>query len=134
MLGVRVKGTAYKVYQDLETAVKLDYKELCKTLEKRFKTVKQPQFYKTKFLGLRQEQNEIILDLGNKIRTLARKTYPEIDAQLRDELARDQFVRVLTNVDMTLKLRHNIPDTLDDAIRMAIDWQTVEIDVRKEKR
>ena len=134
LLGVRVKGTAYKVNQDLETAVKLDCKVLCKTLEKRFKTVKQPQFYKTKFLGLKQEQNEIILDLGNKIRTLARKTYPEIDAQLRDELAHDQFVRVLTNVDMTLKLRHNIPDTLDDAIRMAIDWQTVEIDVRKEKR
>ena len=134
LLGVRVKGTAYKVNQDLETAVKLDCKVLCKTLEKRFKTVKQPQFYKTKFLGLKQEQNEIILDLGNKIRTLARKTYPEIDAQLRDELARDQCVRVLTNVDMTLKLRHNIPDTLDDAIRMAIDWQTVEIDVRKEKR
>jgi hypothetical protein len=121
------------VCHDFET-VKLDCKELCKTLEKRFKTVKQPQFYKTKFLGLKQEQNEIILDLGNKIRTLARKTYSEIDAQLRDELARDQFVRVLTNVDMTLKLRHNMPDTLDDAIRMAIDWQTVEIDVRKDKR
>lgn len=133
-LGVRVKGTAYKVYQDLETAVKLDWKELCKTLEKRFKTVKQPQFYKTKFLGLKQEQNETILDLGNKIRTLARKAYPEIDAQLRDELARDQFVRALTNIDMTLKLRHNMPDTLDDAIRMAIDWQTVEIDVRKDKK
>ena len=83
---------------------------------------------------MKQEQNEIILDLGNKIRTLARKTYPEIDAQLRDELARDQFVHALTKVDMTLKLHHNMPDTLDDAIRMAIDWQTVEIDVRKEKR
>ena len=133
-LGVRVKGTAYKVYQDLETAVKLDWKELCKTLEKWFKTVKQPQFYKTQFLGLKQEQNETILDLSNKIRTLARKAYPEIDAQLHDELARDQFVRALTKVDMTLKLHHNMPDTLDDAIRMAIDWQTVEIDVRKEKR
>ena len=77
LLGVRVKGTAYKVYQDLETAVKLDWKELCKTLEKRFKTVKQPQFYKTQFLGLKQEQYETILDLGNKIRTLARKAYPE---------------------------------------------------------
>jgi hypothetical protein len=80
------------------------------------------------------KQNETILDLGNKIRTLARNAYPEIDAQLRDYFARDQFVRALTNVDMTLKLRHNMPDTLDDAIRMAIDWQTVEIDVRKDKK
>jgi len=55
---------------------------------------------------LKQEQNETILDLGNKIRTLARKAYPGIDAQLRDKLARDQFVRALTNVDITLKLRH----------------------------
>ena len=33
-LGVRVTGTAYEVYQDLETVVKLDWKELWKTLEK----------------------------------------------------------------------------------------------------
>ena len=89
---------------------------------------------KSKFLGLKQEQHETILDLGNKIRTLSRKVYPEKYAQLRDYFARDQFVRALTNVDMTLKLRHNMPDTLDDAIRMAIDWQTVEIDVRKDKK
>lgn len=34
LLGLRVKGTAYEVYQDLEKVVKLDWKELCKTLEK----------------------------------------------------------------------------------------------------
>ena len=59
LLGVRVKGTAYKGYHDLETAVKLDCKELCKTYEKRLKTVKQPQFYTSKFSGLKQEQNEM---------------------------------------------------------------------------
>jgi hypothetical protein len=83
---------------------------------------------------LRQERNESILDLGNKIRTLARKAYPKIDAQLRDEFARDKFVRALTNIDMTLKLRHNMPDSLDDAMRMIIYSQTVEIDVRKDKK
>jgi hypothetical protein len=47
---------------------------------------------------------------------------------------RDELARALTKVDMTLKLRHNMPDILDDAIRMAIDWQTVKIDVRKDKK
>ena len=83
---------------------------------------------------MEQEQNETIPDLGNRIRTLARKAYPEIDAQLRDYFARNQCVRALTNVDITLKLRHNMPDTLDDPIRMAIYFQTVEIDVRKDKK
>jgi len=77
--------------------------------------------------------NDTLLELGNRIRTLARKAYPDVEAVLRDELARDQFVRSLDNVDLTLKLRHNMPATLDDAIRMAIDWQTVEVDVRKLK-
>ena len=132
-MGVRLKNTAYKVYQDLEAGVKTDWTNLCATLEKRFKTTKQPQFYKTKFLTTKQQPNDTILDLGNRIRTLARKAYPTLNAELRDELARDQFVRYLNNVEMTLKLRHNMPATLDDAIRMAIDWQTVELDVRKDK-
>ena len=132
-MGVRLKDTAYKVYQDTEAAVKTDWTNLCATLEKRFRTVKEPQFYKTKFNATKQLQGDTLLDLGNKIRTLARKAYPTIEAGLRDELARDQFVRALTNVDMTLKLKHGIPATLDDAIRMTIDWQTVELDVRKDK-
>lgn len=132
-MSVRLKDTAYKVYQDLEQAVKGDWNNLCSTLEKRFKTVKQPQLYKTKFQTTKQLPNDTLLELGNRIRTLARKAYPDVDAVLRDELARDQFVRSLDNVELTLKLRHNIPGTLDDAIRMAIDWQTVEVDVRKLK-
>jgi hypothetical protein len=57
------------------------------------------------------------LDLGNRVCTLARKAYPDINAKLRDELARDQFVRSLENVEMVLKLRHCMPETLDDEIR-----------------
>ncbi|CAC5393515.1 unnamed protein product [Mytilus coruscus] len=132
-MGVRLKDTAYKVYQDTEAAVKTDWTNLCATLEKRFRTVKEPMFYKTKFNATKQLQGDTLLDLGNKIRKLARKAYPTIEAGLRDELARDQFGRALTNVDMTLKLRHCMPATLDDGIRMAIDWQTVELDFRKDK-
>lgn len=132
-MSVRLKDTAHRVFKDLDDAAKTDWDTLCSTLEKRFKTTKQPQFYKTKFLASRQNPGESPLELGNKIRTLARKAYPTMEAGLRDELARDQFVRSLNNVNMTLKLRHDMPESLDDAIRMAIDWETVEIDVRSDK-
>ena len=132
-MGVRLKNNAYKFYKELEAAVKTNCTDLSETLEKRFKTVSQMQYYKTKFQGVAQTAGESLLDLGNKIRTLSRKAYPNLEAKLRDELARDQFVRSLTDVEMTLKLRHQIPGTLDDAIRIAIDWQTVEQDVRKAK-
>jgi hypothetical protein len=46
-LGVRMKGTALKVYHDLDAGVKTNWNNLCTTLENRFKTVQQPQFYKS---------------------------------------------------------------------------------------
>lgn len=130
-VSVKLKGNAYKVYKELDTEVKSDWANLCSTLEKRFKTVTQTQHYKTKFLSTAKSRGESLLDLGNRIRSLGRKAYPNLEAKLRDELARDQFVRSLDNLEMTLKIRHQMPETLDDAIRMAIDWQTVEQDVRK---
>lgn len=47
-LGVRMKGTALKVYHDLDAGVKTNWNNLCTTLENRFKTVQQPQFYKSR--------------------------------------------------------------------------------------
>ena len=130
-MSVRLKGNAYKVFKELDSAVKGNWGDLCDILEKRFKTVTQSQHYKTKFLSTTKSSGESLLDLGNRIRSLARKAYPKLDAIMRDELARDQFVRSLDDIEMTLKIRHQMPATLDDAIRMAIDWQTVEQDVRK---
>ena len=86
-LGVRMKRTALKVYQDLDMQIKTDWANLCGTLEKRFRTVQQPQFYKSKFLGIKREHGETIRDLGIRVRTLARRAYPDLDAKLGDELA-----------------------------------------------
>lgn len=36
-------------------------------------------------------------------------------------------------MEIVLNLRHCMPETLDDAIRIAINWQTVETDVRNQK-
>lgn len=56
------------------------------------------------------------------------KAYHEIDVKLRDELAGDQFIKALDNVELALalKLKHSLPKTLDNAIQMAIDWQIAE--------
>jgi hypothetical protein len=81
-MGVRLKNNAYKVYKELEAAVKTNWTDLSETLEKRFKTVSQTQYYKTKFQGVTQTAGESLLDLGNKICTLSRKAYPNLEAKL----------------------------------------------------
>lgn len=57
------------------------------SVEKRFKTVSQMQYYRTKFQGVTQTAAESLLDLGNKIRTLSRKAYPNLEAKLRNQFA-----------------------------------------------
>ena len=65
-MGVRLKNNAYKVYKELEAAVKTNWTDLSETLEKSFKTVSQTQYYKTRFHGVTQTAAESLLDLGAK--------------------------------------------------------------------
>jgi hypothetical protein len=51
------------------------------------KTIKQPTIYQTKFLITKQLSRDTPIELRNRIRALARKVYPDVDAVLRNELA-----------------------------------------------
>jgi hypothetical protein len=62
-------------------------KTLCNALENMLKTIKQPTIYQTKFLLTKQLSRDTPIELRNRIRALARKVYPDVDAVLRNELA-----------------------------------------------
>lgn len=94
-LGVLMKGGALRVYIKLENSVKKDWPQLMTTLTSRFKSTREPELCKSQFLSRTKVPNETFLDVGNSIRTLARKAYPTIDNKIRDELARDQFIRAV---------------------------------------
>ena len=129
-LGLRLKGHALKVFRDLDEPTKSNWGQLKTLLTERLGTTTNPELYKSQFLSKTRDVGEGVLSLGNTIRTLARKAYPTLDANTRDELARDQFIRALvTNQKLVLHLRHHLPKTLDDAMKMSIEWETIEKDV-----
>ncbi|CAG2228923.1 unnamed protein product [Mytilus edulis] len=127
---VRLKGTAGKVLSDLDDDTKKDWTKLKAELTARFDTTTRPDLYKSEFMGRRKKPSETYLEMGNSIRTLARKAYPSLSNNVRDELAKDQFLRGLDKTELALKVRHANPKTLDEAIRMTLEWEAVEKDVK----
>ncbi|CAC5374935.1 unnamed protein product [Mytilus coruscus] len=81
-------------------------------------------------MGRRKKPSETYLEMGNSIRTLARKAYPSLSNNVRDELVKDKFLRGLDKTELALKIRHANPKTLDEAIRMTLEWEAVEKDVK----
>ena len=104
-------------------------KKLKDELTKRFDTTTRPDLYKSELMGRKRKESESYLELGNAIRTLAHKAYPSLSNTVRDELAKDQFLRALDKSELALRVRHANPKTLDEAIRMTLEWEAVERDV-----
>lgn len=127
---VRLKGTAGKALGDLDQDTRTDWKKLKDELTSRFDATTRPDLYKSEFMGRRKKDSETYLELGNAIRSLARKAYPSLTSKVRDELAKDKFLRALDKTELALRVRHTNPKSLDEAIRMTLEWEAVERDVR----
>ncbi|MES9880792.1 MAG: hypothetical protein ABW185_07920 [Sedimenticola sp.] len=129
-LCLRLKGQARSALRDIDSEYKDNYDDLKQELYKRFATVKRPDLCKSELLSRRKLAGESYLQLSNSIRSLAVKAYPDLPSNIRDELAKDQFVRALEGVELSLKIRHANPKTLDEAVRMTLEWEAVERDVK----
>lgn len=125
-LAVSLKGSAQRVFMDLDAGVRKDLARTVEALATRFRSAKDPELYKSMFLSRKRVPGESLSTLGNEIRVLAGKAYIGIRSDVRDELARDQFIRALDNPKLVLELRHHLPTTLDGAVRKAIEWENVE--------
>ena len=70
----------------------------------------------SEFMARHTLSSESYYDLANSIRSLARKAYPTLPSNVRDELEKDQFFRALDKVDLAIKVKHGKPATLDEAV------------------
>lgn len=131
-LRLKLKGHARRTFNDVDDVTKNDWAAITAVLKKRLGPSGNTVLYKSQFTSRRRQPGESTLSLGNAIRSLARKAYPKLDNNTRDEIARDQFIRILDDPKLVLHIRHNLPQTLDDTIRRAMEWEIIEADVKKE--
>ena len=129
-LSVYLDGEADKVYCDLPEDVKQDWESLKAALASRFDPSPQPELFETELSARIRHPGEKLTDLGNVIRTLARKAFPHERAETRDRIAKTQFLRALDG-DMQLKVRLAEPKTLEDAVKMAVKYEATVKDVEQ---
>ena len=129
-LSVYLDGEADKVYCDLPEDVKQDWESLKEALTSRFDPSPQPELFETELSARIRHPGEKLTDLGNVIRTLARKAFPHERAETRDRIAKTKFLRALDG-DMQLKVRLAEPKTLEDAVKMAVKYEATVKDVEQ---
>ena len=91
--------------------------DLKAAMTSRFDPSPQPELFETELSACNRHSGEKLTDLGNSIRNLARKAFPQEGTETRDRIARSHFFRAVDG-DMQLKVRLSEPKTLDDAVKM----------------
>lgn len=128
-LAILLKDQAANIFFDLDDDVKKNWNVLKAALATRLDKSTSPEFAKSEFLSRSRKPDESVVDYGNAIRHLARNAYPKLTNEIRDELARDQFLRGLGGREMTIRVRQSKPSNLDEAITNALEYESICIDV-----
>ena len=122
-LAVALRGQVQSVMGNLSDKSK-DYDSLVKALEDRFAPPNQTELYRDQLRERRQKASKSLSELGQDIRRITNLTYPTAITELRETLAKDQFVDYFISVDMRLRIKQARPTSLNDAVR-----HTVELEV-----
>ena len=121
-LSVSLRGQAQGVFGNLGTG-KPSYKKLVTALEERFAPPNQTELYRVQLRERRQKASETMAELGQDIRRLTNLAYPKAPSDVRETLAKEQFVDALVNSEMRLKIKQARPVDLNDAVRHAVELE-----------
>ena len=129
-LAISLRGQAQGVFGNLSTQSK-DYDKLVQALEQRFAPPNQTELYRVQLRERRQTASETLSALGQDIRRLANLAYPTAPIDVRDTLAKEQFIDALHSSDMRLTVKQARPSDLNVAVRHAVELEAYN---RAEKR
>ena len=114
-LSVSLRGQAQGVFGNLESG-KHDYGDLVRALEEQFAPPNQTELYRVQLRERRQKASESMAELGQDIRRLTNLAYPKAPSDVRETLAKEQFVDSLVNTEMRLKIKQARPIDLNPLV------------------
>ena len=122
-LAVSLRGQAQAVLGDLPTDVRSNFVTLVNALEERFAPTSQTELYRVQFRERKQKASETLPEMGQAVRRLSNLAYPTAPREVRETLAKDQFIDGLFDSEMRLKIKQSRPINLDEAIRLAVELE-----------
>jgi len=118
-----LRGQAQGVLGNLPDSSRQDFKQLSKALEERFAPANQTELYRTQLRDRRQKATETLPELGQDIRRLVNLAYSTAPNDVKETLAKEQFVDALVGSEMRLRVKQTRPINLNDAIRTAVELE-----------
>ena len=129
-LAVSLRGQAQGVFGNLSSKSN-DYKELSTALQERFAPPNQTELYRVQLKERRQKATESLTELGQDVWRLTNLAYPTAPADLRETLAKEQFIDALVSSDMRLRIKQARPTSLNMAVRHAVELEAFNKAERK---
>ena len=130
-LAVSLRGQAQGVFGNLSSKSN-DYTELSNALQERFAPPNQTDLYRVQLKERRQRATESLTELGQDIWRLINLAYPTAPADLRETLAKEQFIDALVSSDMRLRIKQARPTSLNMAVRHAVELEAFNKAERKQ--
>ena len=126
-LAASLQGTALRILGDRCTSEnKPTYGELVKLLERRFGSSQQAENYLVELRHRRQGPKESLQELGQAVREMTVKAYPEIQEDARDRLAKNHFIDAVDSHSVREGIYRARPKNLDEAIQAALETENIE--------
>ena len=122
-----LQGSALRLLGDrTPEGHKHTYSELVKLLAQRFGPGRQAENYLVMLRHRRQKPKETLQELGQAIRELAVKAYPEIQEKARERLAKNHFLEAVESPTVREGIYRARPTDLDEAIRAALETENFD--------
>ena len=113
------------MFTDLPVKDHNQYTKVVQALRNRFDRSSQTELYKVQFRARVRKPGENLSELASAIRRLTNRAYPMVSADVRDDLAKDQFLEALESSQTRLQVRRQKPCTLDEALSLAIEEEVL---------
>ena len=129
-MAVSLRGQAQGVFGNLASKSS-NYTELANALQERFAPSNQTELYRVELKERRQRASETLTELGQDIWRLTNLAYQTAPSDLKETLAKEQFIDALVSSDMRLRIKQARPTSLNMAVRHAVELEAFNKAERK---
>ena len=123
-LSACLKGQARAFYLGLIPKDRSSYHRLVQKLSERFGSVRQQSRYLTKFETRMRGPEETIATLGDDLRLLAQRAYPDLGTEAQESLALHQFYKAIT-LEMKCRCIDRDCRTIESAVEIVERYEAI---------
>ncbi len=110
-----------------------NFRCLVTALSDRFASAYQTELSRVHFKNRVKQRDKSLPELSLEIKRLVRLSYLQALSTLQHVLARDQFIDVKPDEETQLKLKHERPKTIQEALTLVLEFESFYLAARQQR-